>query len=121
MNKKSDIIFLTRGEILIFSEYYLSIHLKPGDVRQKVLSDLVSQNRLKILTIDPTTNFSKFELKKWYLIQHLVYIESYDHSGYTHFKFRYRFANRNYVWEIGEGTREIKSEEEIKKLRKLNI
>ena len=114
MNKKSDLIFLTRGEILIFSEYYLSIHLKPGDVRQKVLSGLISQNRLKILTIDPTT-------KKWYLIQHLVYIESYDHSGYTHFKFRYRFANKNYIWEIGEGTREIQSEEEIKKLRKLNI
>jgi len=119
MNREPILIFLTRGEILIFSEYYLSIHLKPNDPRQKILSNLLCQDKLKILTIDPTTHFFKFELKKWYLIQHLVYIESYDHSGYTHFKFRYRFANKSYAWEIGEGVRLLEKEEEIKKLRKI--
>ncbi len=113
------LIFLTRGEILIFSEYYLSIHLKPDDPRQKILSNLLCQDKLKILTIDPTTEFFKFELGKWYLIQHLVYIESHDHSGYTHFKFRYKFAQKLYQWEAGEGVREIENKEEIKKLRKI--
>jgi hypothetical protein len=85
-------VFLTRGEICISSNRDLSIHLKPDDKRWKDICLSMCDGGLKIVTINPTLdNFFRIYKGCWYLISGLEYVNSYDHEGYLHFHFNYKF------------------------------
>lgn len=116
---KESVIFLTRGEIIIFSEFYLSVHLKKSDSRRKDIERLIKVGKLKILTIDPKLEgFNKFYRGNWYLIQTLDCISFSDSAdGYTHFRLRYKYDSKKFLWEEGGGVR-LLEEEEISKIRK---
>jgi hypothetical protein len=112
----NNIVFLTRGEIHIHDANNLSIHLRPNDKRLIDVSTLMSRKKLKIVTINPKLDkFYRFYKDNWYLIPNVEYTGSTDHSGYTHFSFKYKFDNGGYLWER-EGVRLLKTHE-IKSVR----
>lgn len=109
-------VFLTRGEIHAHTNNSISIHLRKNDPRTKIVSDGISTNTLKIVTVDPKCQgFFDFYRGNWYLINYLVYTGSSIHSGYNHYSFQYRFK-KEFSWQEGEGAK-ILTNEEITKFR----
>lgn len=93
MNKA---VFLTRGEITILSDYSLSIHLKPNDLRVGKINNLLEKNKLVIVTVDPDTDkFYKIHKGNWYAIPSLEYTGKANYSNYIHFSLNYNFKDPN--------------------------